>query len=389
MLVLGRLFAVKKILSLLLALLALSCRAAAVETLPEEAITLPVQAAVLMEKSTGEVIYMKNAHERLAPASVTKVMTMLLVVEAIESGKLDWEEIVTGSANARSMGGSQIWLEDGEQMTVREMLKCVAVVSANDCAVALAEHIAGTEEAFVALMNQRAEELGCTDTHYTNCTGLFDDADHYTSAWDLALISRELILHDEIKDYTTIWMDTIRNGEFGLSNTNKLIHSYEGATGLKTGYTSIAGHCLAATAERNGVEYIAIILKGSTSAERFEAAKTLLNYGFANYTLASLRPEKALAPIPVELGTVDAVQPVFDGPETLLMEKGTASALEYELQLPEIIQAPVEAGAPLGTLLVRSGTELLAEIPVVADQSVERMGVFQVFLQLFQVLVGQ
>lgn len=381
---------VKKVISVFLALSLLSCCVFAVEPVPEDTIALDnVKAAVLLEKTTGNVIYEKNAHERLAPASVTKVMTMLLVVEAIDTGKLSLDDLVTGSSHARSMGGSQIWLEDSEQMTVDEMLKCVAVVSANDCAVALAEHLAGTEEAFVAKMNQRAAELGCTDTHFTNCTGLFDDAEHYTSAWDLGLMSRELIGHDLIKNYTTIWMDSVRNGEFGLSNTNKLVRYYEGATGLKTGYTSIAGHCLAATAERGGVEYIAVVLKGTSSDERFEAAKKLLNYAFANYTLANLRPEAALAPIPVNLGTADAVQPIFDGPETMLMEKTGAAAMEYSLEIPEQLEAPVLAGEALGQLTVRSGETVLAEIPVVAAENVERMNVFQVFSVLFKCMVGK
>ena len=213
---------------------------------------MPVSApcAVLMEQSTGTVLYEKNSHERRAPASVTKVMTMLLVTEALDDGRLHPEEMVTASDRAASMGGSQIWLEEGERMSASEMLKCVAVVSANDCAVALAEHLCGSEEAFTARMNQRAAELGMEDTHFTNCTGLFEDPDHYTSAWDIALMSRELIRHAFIKDYTTIWMDTVREGRFALSNTNKLIYYYEGATGLKTGFTSGAMYCLSATAER-------------------------------------------------------------------------------------------------------------------------------------------
>lgn len=379
----------KRILSFLMVLLLISGSVFALEPVPDSAISLQVESAVLLEKTTGEIIYEKNSHEKLSPASVTKVMTMLLVVEAIADGKLSLDDAVTGSAHARSMGGSQIWLEDGETMSVHEMLKCVAVVSANDCAVALAEHIAGSEEAFVALMNERAAELGCTDTNFTNCTGLFDDDAHYTSAWDLGLMSRELISHDMIKDYTTIWTDTIREGGFGLSNTNKLIRYYAGATGLKTGYTSKAGHCLAATAEKNGVEYIAVVLKGPNSDARFEAAKTLLNYAFANYSIVSLRPDYALAPIAVELGTADVVQPVCTGPETMLIEKNKAASVSYSLELPETVQAPVQCGDILGTLTVRTPDSLLAEIPVVASDDVGRMGLFHVFKGLFALMVGK
>lgn len=379
----------KRILSFVMALVLISGSAFAIESVPDSAISLQVESAVLLEKTTGEIIYEKNSHKRLPPASVTKVMTMLLVVEAIADGKLDLDDTVTGSAHARSMGGSQIWLEDGETMSVDEMLKCVAVVSANDCAVALAEHVAGSEEAFVALMNARAAELGCTDTHFTNCTGLFDDDAHYTSAWDLGIMSRELISHDMIKNYTTIWIDTIRDGSFGLSNTNKLIRYYAGATGLKTGYTSKAGHCLAATAEKNGVEYIAVVLKGQSGDARFEAAKTLLNYAFANYALVSLRPDYALAPIAVELGTADVVQPVCTGPENVLIEKNKAASVSYSLELPEAIHAPVQCGDVLGTLIVRTSDETLAEIPVVAADTVDRMGLFQVFKSLFELMVGK
>ena len=371
-------------------ILSLLCSGAwALTPVPEETLSLPVEAAVLMEKSSGEIIYEKNADQRLPPASVTKVMTMLLVAEAIDSGKLSLEDTVTGSANARSMGGSQIWLEDGEQMSVQEMLKCVAVVSANDCAVALAEHLAGSEEAFVAQMNVRAAELGCQNTNFCNCTGLFDDDDHYTSARDLAILSRELLKHSWIRQYTTIWIDSIRNGEFGLSNTNKLIRYYNGATGLKTGYTSKAGHCLAASAERNGTEYIAVVLHGENSNDRFEAAKTLLNYGFANYTVVPLRPETALAPIPVTLGTADAVQPVCAGEESMLLEKNRAAGLQYDLQLADTLTAPVKAGEKLGELTVSAGDSVLARVDIVAECSIARMSAWQVFASLFRHMVGK
>ncbi len=378
----------KKLLSALLALILLTTPVLAVDTLPEDAITVSAPYAVLMEKSTGAVIYEKAAHERTAPASVTKVMTMLLVTEAIEAGTVSLDTVVTASETACSMGGSQIWLEPGERMTVSEMLKCVAVVSANDCAVALAELIAGSEEAFVRRMNERAGELGMADTHFTNCTGLHDDDDHYTSAYDIALMSRALIRHDLIKDYTTIWMDTIRGGEFGLSNTNRLIFGYEGATGLKTGFTSKAMYCLAATAEREGVEYIAVVLHGETSAKRFEDARTLLNYGFANYALASLRPGEALPPVPVRLGRADCVQPVYEGDEYILAEKGALTDLSYKTELLENVTAPVAAGQKLGTLIVLNGQEVLARVDIVSSAAVEKLTFGDVYGRLWGSLIG-
>ena len=267
--------------------------------------------AVLMEKETGTVLYEENAHDKLEPASVTKVMTLLLVMEAVDDGRLALDDMVTVSAHAAGMGGSQIYMKEGEQLTVRDMLKAVAVVSGNDCAVALAEHLAGSEEGFVALMNQRAAELGMEDTCFVNCTGL-PAAGHLTCAYDIALMSRELILnHPEIREFTTIWMDSLRDGQFQLSNTNKLIRFYEGATGLKTGSTDAAGYCLSATAERDGMELIAVVLKSPTSDQRFESAKSLLNFGFANYTLTDVYPGQALPPVDVLLGEQDQVQRVL------------------------------------------------------------------------------
>lgn len=287
-----------------------------------------------MEKQSGEVIYEKNAHERMAPASVTKVMTMLLIVEAIENGDISLDDTVIASERAASFGGSCVFLEEGEKMSVHEMLKCISVVSANDCAVAMAEHLCGSEQSFVERMNARAEELGMKNTHFTNCTGLFDDREHYTSAYDIALMSRELIRHDLIKDYTTIWMDSIRNGEFGLSNTNKLVYYYEGCTGLKTGFTSLAMYCLSATAMRDGVEYIAVIMHAESVDSRNNDAKALLNYAFANYTLCPLRQESALPPVSVELGKGDCVQPEYTGPEAALISKQGSGNIEYTLQFP-------------------------------------------------------
>ena len=269
----------KRLLSFWLILVLLGVSGAAwAEPLRDGDLKISAPSAVLMEKETGELLYEKGAHERRPPASVTKVMTLLLIVEDIESGKIALEDVVTASARAASFGGSCVYLEEGERMSVDEMLKCIAVVSANDCAVAMAEHLCGSEEVFVERMNRRAAELGMADTHFTNCTGLFEDPEHYTTAYDIALMSRELVRHELAKHYTTIWMDTIRGGAFGLSNTNKLVYWYNGCTGLKTGYTSQAMYCLAATAERDGVEYIAVIMHGDSIESRNADAKALLNY---------------------------------------------------------------------------------------------------------------
>ena len=353
-----------------------------------DAVAIAAPCAVLMEKYTGTVIYEKASHQHCPPASVTKVMTMLLIVEAVEAGTVGLDTVVTASETACSMGGSQIWLEPGEQMSLSEMLKCVSVVSANDCAVALAELVAGSETAFVQRMNQRAAELGMKDTHFTNCTGLYDDDDHYTSAYDIALMSRELIQHDLIKQYTTIWMDSVRNGEFGLSNTNRLIYGFEGATGLKTGFTSKAMYCLSATAERDGVEYIAVVLHDETSDQRFADARALLTYGFANYTLAPLRPGEALPPIPVTLGTADSVQPRYTGEAYMLGEKSKLTSLAYDLTLAESVTAPVEQGQSLGRLTVRSGDAVVAEVDVVAEQAVPRLGFWTIYGRLFGAIIG-
>ena len=372
----------KRFAACLLALLLCLTPSLALTPLGPDTLDVAAPSAILMEKQTGAVLYEKNAYEHLAPASVTKVMTMLLVAEAVADGSVSPDDTVTASARAASMGGSQIWLEEGEQMSVGEMLKCVTVVSANDCCVALAEHLAGSEEAFVARMNRRAEELGLKDTHFTSCSGLSDSDEHYTCAHDLAVISRELVRHDMIKAYTTIWMDSIRDGAFGLSNTNKLIFYYPGATGLKTGFTSKAMYCLAASAEREGVEYIAVVLHAPTSADRFESAKALLNLGFGSFALVTPTPPEAIAPVAVSLGVVDCVQPVLPTDAALLVEKQAAVSLRYAVSLPERVDAPVAAGQTLGTLSVYAGEELLQTLPLLAEQAVARQTVWQRFLTL-------
>lgn len=359
------------------------CAAALLST-SAGALEVSAPSAVLMEKETGTVLYEKDAHAKLEPASVTKVMTLLLTMEAIDAGQLGYDTVITASAHACSMGGSQIWLEENEQMTVDDMLKAVCVVSANDCAVVLAEAVAGSEEAFVEKMNQRARELGMNDTTFKNATGLPAQG-HVTSAWDIALMSRELILnHPDIRNYTTIWMDSLRDGKSELVNTNKLIRFYEGATGLKTGSTDSALYCLSGTAERDGMELISVIMKAPTSAQRFDDAKALLSYGFSTYALETIVPQEALPPIPVELGTQATVQPVLEEGTALLLEKAKAGQLSQSVELAESVAAPVAQGDVLGTLTVTAGEETVAQIPIVAGEDVARVTFSQMFTQLLR-----
>ena len=352
--------------------------------LPVWAAELPVQAkaTLLMEKETGQVLFAQNEREKLEPASVTKVMTLLLVMEAIARGELHYEDVVTVSANAASMGGSQVYLSEGEQITVEELLKAVCVSSGNDAAVALAEQVSGVTELFVQQMNNRALELGMTDTHFANPTGLPAEG-HVTSARDIALMSRELIgKHTDIRRFTTIWMDTIRGGQFGLSNTNKLIRFYDGATGLKTGSTDAAGYCISATAERDGMELIAVVLGGETSQQRFEDAKTLLNYGFSAYALADVTPAEAPL-VPIRLGRSPTV--AAELPQSkLLVSKGQAGSLTQAVTLREDLSAPLAKGSPVGTLTVKSGDTVLAELPLTSAADVERMSWSDLFLRLLQ-----
>jgi len=354
---------------------------------PQLVPSVSAPSAVLMEKVTGQLIYEKNSKEHLHPASVTKIMTMLLIVEDIEAGIIKLEDIVTASERAASFGGSCVYLAQGEKMSVSDMLKCIAVVSANDCAVAMAEHISGSEEAFVGRMNKRAAELGMKDTNFTNCTGLFDDDNHYTCAHDVAIMSRQLIAHELIKNYTTIWMDSIRNGEFELSNTNKLVYWYDGCTGLKTGYTDKAGYCLSATAERDGVEYIAVVMKSDSSDSRNYDAEQMLSFAFANYALCSMWGDAEAPAIPVELGKSESVDTFFGGEEFKLLPK-TNSNLTYELSCEDSVKAPVKRGDRLGMLTVRSGENTVAAVPLLAAENVARPGYFGILGRLAGSMLG-
>lgn len=343
----------------------------------------PGKSALLMEMETGTVLYEKNAHEPLAPASVTKVMTMLLIMEAIDSGKIGWDDTVTASETAAAKGGSQIYLKVGETMSVTDMVKSIAVSSANDCACAMAEHLCGSESAFVDQMNARAKELGMNDTHFVNCTGLDDGENasaHRTSAYDIAVMSRELMKnHPDIQKFTTIWMDSVRGGVFGLSNTNKLIRFYAGATGLKTGFTSGAGYCLSATAQREGLSLIAVVMGCATSSERFSACKSMLDYGFANFAMVTPAPE-GTATVPVVLGTAPEVTAVPGQSPALLIDKAQKNSITTQITLEEQVTAPVSAGQRLGTLTIRAGEQILRQIPMVAEQPVERLTYLQLFL---------
>ena len=377
----------KQILSFIMILSMLplmQAHAAPAELMPAPEIKAP--AAVLMEKETGTLIYKKNAEEPGFPASITKIMTMLLIIEAIEAGSISEDDTVIASERAASFGGSCVYLEPGEQMSVREMLKCIAVVSANDCAVAMAEHLCGSEENFVRLMNERAKELGMKNTHFSNCSGLFDDDAHFTTAYDVALMSRELISHEKIKEYTTIWMDSIRGGEFELSNTNKLVYWYPCCTGLKTGYTSTSRYCLSATAERNGDEYIAVIMHAETPEARNKEAESLLDYAFACCRVIDLNDGRELPLLPVELGEKSHVALEYGGESRSLQPKGAEP--QYELDFEERIAAPVKKGDRLGTVRVTISGKQVAECPILAAEDIERIGFFGIFGRLAGSLVG-
>ncbi len=350
------------------------------------------KSALLMDAATGTILYEHNAHEMLAPASVTKVMTMLLIMEAIDSGKIGWDDMVTTSEAAAAKGGSQIYLKVGETMTVTDMVKSIAVSSANDCACAMAEHIAGSEAAFVSLMNSRAKELGMEHTNFVNCTGLDDEANaaqHRTCAHDIALMSRELLVnHPDIKKFTTIWMDTVRNGAFGLSNTNKLVRFYAGATGLKTGFTSKAGYCLSASASREGMELIAVVMGAESSKDRFAACKSMLDYGFANYALVT--PEEPEESVPVKLGTEETVQAVPAENVAQLVEKAQRNDVRVQVKMEDSVTAPVSAGQKLGTMTVYCGEQVLTQVPMVASEAVPRLSWWQVFSRVLrQIVMGK
>ena len=350
-----------------------------------QTLDIKAKSAVLMEPNTGRVLYENNPDEKLPPASITKIMSLLLVMEAIDRGDLSLETVVTASEHAASMGGSQIWLEPGETMTVNDLLKASVIASANDACTALAEAVAGSEEGFVALMNERAAELGMTNTHFKNCTGL-DAEGHLTSAYDVAVMSSALIKHKLIKDYTTVWMDSLRDGKSELVNTNKLVRFYEGTTGLKTGTTSTAKYCVSATAERNGLELVAVVMAGETTKERFNGAKKLLDYGFANYNYSVISADLGdTKELDIAKGTQKKIAISAEKQLSVLLPKTAKGNIAQEISFNENITAPIKKGAALGTVTVKLGDETLGEIPVTAAEGVERLSLS---FSLRQILKG-
>ena len=342
------------------------------------------KSVVLMEKSTGKVLYSENENEKLYPASVTKIMTILLVCEAIESGKIKLSDIVSCSANAASKGGSQIWLEPGETMTVDELLKATCVYSANDACTLLGEYVAGSETAFNELMNERAAELGMNNTHFDNCTGLDDTTDtHLTTAYDVALMSRALLKYDFIKAYTTIWMDSLRNGETQLVNTNKLIRTYDGITGLKTGTTEKAGCCVAATAKRNNMELIAVVMGSENSKDRFLTAENLLDWGFANYEIfLPCVDTDSVSNIKVDFGKTDYVAVRMPAIAPVLINKGSSDEILVTTEISESVTAPVEENQTVGKVIVRYGDSVLAEYDMTVTESVKKLQFSDAFFKL-------
>ncbi len=379
----------KKIISLLLSLTLLfvfpiSCYAEE-ETSGSAEIDDKAKSSILLCADTGEVIYEKNAYEHLSPASVTKVMSMLLVLEAIESGKISPDDEVSTSENAVAMGGSQIWLEQGETMTVDELFKAVVIASANDACTALAEYIAGSTASFVTMMNERAKELGLENTNFENCTGLDDTAtNHYSCAYDIAVMAREVIRHDLVRNYTTVWLDYLRDGETELNNTNKLVNSYNGITGLKTGTTSKAGFCVCATAERDGMSLIAVVLGAQTSDERFESAANLLDYGFANYeVIAPQIDESMITQVRVKNGKEKSILPIYNETDKILVKKGSAE-ITYSYNIEKSVAAPVAEKAVLGEITIKSGNNIIKKIELYAGKPIEKINFSFVFKEMLK-----
>ena len=346
---------------------------------------VPCKAAVLMEQNSGTVLYAKNPDIQVPEASITKVMTLLLTFEALDAGKVHKEDMVPVSEHSYSMGGSQIWLEPGEEFTLDEMLRAICVSSANDAAVAVAEYIGGSESVFVEQMNQRAAQLGMNNTHYVNACGL-DAPGHVSSARDVAILSREMLTkHPQITEYTTIWTDALRGGQTQLVNTNKLLRRYNGITGLKTGTTGGAGVCITASATRDGLSLIAVVLGAASSAERFAAAQSLLDYGFANFENGQITaPENAPAALPVAGGEKTGAELDYGLPAPLLLKKGEAESLQTELSLPEKLQAPLQKGQSVGVVTVKSGESVLAEVPVYAAEEVKSLTVGSAWKKILQ-----
>lgn len=346
--------------------------------------TLEIKAksAVLLEPYTGEILYEQNADEQLPPASITKIMSLLLVMEALDRGDFTLETMVTASEHACSMGGSQIWLEPGETMTVDDLLRATVIASANDACVALGELVAGSEEGFVAIMNERAKELGMNSTTFKNCTGL-DAEGHITTAGDVAIMSGELIRHELIMDYSTVWMDSLRDGKSELVNTNKLVRFYKGTTGLKTGTTSTAKYCLSATAERDGLSLVAVVMAGETSNDRFEGAKKLLDYGFANYSFSEIKAELTEKTTEILKGEKNVLKVKADGTLSLLMPKSTKNSISRTVEWNENLTAPIKKGQTVGYVNVYNGDENIGKIPITAGENIKKRDFMLSFCRIF------
>jgi serine-type D-Ala-D-Ala carboxypeptidase len=337
-------------------------------------LNLDSASAILIEQNSGQILYEHNIHEKLHPASVTKVMSLLLIMEALDSGKISLDTQIPCSTNAANMGGSQIWLDTTETLSVNDMLKAIAVVSANDCVTAMAEYLGGTEENFVQMMNDKAKELGMNDTTFKNCHGL-DEDEHLTSAYDIALMSRELLVkHPAITNYSTIWTDTLRDGKSALSNTNKLVRNYAGCTGLKTGSTSLALFNLSASATRDGLSLIAVIMKAPTSALRFSNAIKLLDYGFTNYSYKSFANRgDFIRQISVTKGIDSIANVVYETSPSFLVKKGEESKITYELNLPDTVSAPISKGQQLGTITYYSDGAKLDTVNLISDSTINKI----------------
>lgn len=372
-------------LSVLILFLGLSVSTTAVN---ESEIKVNAKAAVLMDASTGEVLYSVGENEKLYPASVTKIMPLLLFMEALDNGKIALTDIVTASPTAASKGGSQIWLKEGEQMTVDELLRATAIASANDACTALGEHIAGSEVGFVKMMNDRAKELGMMNTNFVNCSGLDDDTtEHLTTAYDIALMSKELLSHERIKTYTTVWMDSLRNGETQLVNTNKLVRFYSGTTGLKTGTTTKAGYCLSASAERDGLHLIAVVMGADNSTDRFESAKAMLNWGFANFETVTPQIDSSLfGEVEIIRGVDETVKPVITGVKPITLKVGEKSQLKTEINLSESVEAPIEKNQTLGTVCLKIGDKEIARYNLVSENFVEKTNIGHIIVRFLSSL---
>ena len=379
----------KKLLSFIIMLSVLAgCLTFGTAAVNESEVEVRAKSAVLMDASTGQVLYSFNENEKLYPASVTKIMPLLLFMEALDSGKIALEDKVTASVTAAGKGGSQIWLKEGETMTVDELLRATAIASANDACTALGEHIAGSETGFVKMMNDRAKELGMVNTNFVNCSGLDDDTvEHLTTAYDIALMSKELLSHERIKTYTTVWMDSLRNGETQLVNTNKLVRFYSGTTGLKTGTTTKAGYCLSASAERDGLHLIAVVMGAENSNDRFEGAKAMLNWGFANFETITPQIDSSLfGEVEIIRGVQESIRPVVTGVVPLTLKAGEKSQLETEIELCENAQAPIEKNQTLGTVTLKIGEREIASYNLVSENFVEKTNIGHIMVRFLSSL---